>query len=247
MALLKGRVALVTSAARGLGRAIALELACRGASVAVHYRISQAEAEEVAARIESMGVAAMVVQGDVAVPAEARAVVRRVLDEWGRLDVLVNHAGVTRDKSLRKMAGEEWADMINIDLNGTFYCTSAAIPGMVEQNFGRIVNIGSYLGRANSSGQANYAACMSGVIAFTKSIAMELAQYGVTANAVVPGFTQNGMLSQMPANLQEQVKAQIPMGRFGQPEDIARAVAFLAADGDYITGQQINVNGGLCA
>jgi NAD(P)-dependent dehydrogenase (short-subunit alcohol dehydrogenase family) len=185
------------------------------------------------------------VPGDVAQPEEARRVVGRVIEEWKRLDILVNNAGITRDRSMRKLADDEWADVINVNLNGTFYCTSAAIPAMVEQNFGRIINISSFVGQAGNFGQANYAASKGGIIAFTKTLAIEMAKFNITANAVAPGFTATDMLTQVPANIQDQIKTKIPMGRFGTPEEVAKTVAFLATEGDYITGQQINVNGGI--
>ena len=168
-----------------------------------------------------------------------------VLDAWKRLDILVNNAGITRDKSLRKMVDDEWADVINVNLNGTYYCTSAALPAMIEQKFGRIINISSYIGQGGGFGQANYAASKGGIVAFTRAVAIEMAKYNITANAVSPGYTCTDMLAKVPPNVIEQIKAKIPMGRLAQPEEIAKAVAFLAADGDYITGQQINVNGGI--
>jgi acetoacetyl-CoA reductase len=241
---LRGQVALVTGASRGIGRAIALELACRGAAVAVNYRAKKEEAEDVARRIGEIGRPAIVVQGDVAVPTEARAVVQRVFEEWGRLDILVNNAGITRDKSMRKLADDEWVDVINVNLNGTFYCTSAALPKMMEQKHGHIVNISSMIGQAGGFGQANYAASKGGIVAFTKTLALEMAKHGITANAVSPGFTETEMLGAVPQNILEQIKARIPLGRFCKPEEVASAVAFLATEGDYITGQQISVNGG---
>lgn len=244
-ASLKGRVALVTGAARGIGRAIALELAHRGAAVAVNYRTSQTEAENLKEEIEAAGAECMLVKGDVASSDEAHRVIREVLDAWKRLDVLVNNAGITRDRSFRKMADDEWADVINVNLNGTYYCTSAAIPAMIEQKFGRIINISSYVGQAGAFGQANYAASKGGMIAFTKAVAIEMAKYNITVNAVAPGFTCTEMLAQIPANVMEQIKAKIPMGRLARPDEIAKAAAFLACDGAYITGQQLNINGGI--
>jgi NAD(P)-dependent dehydrogenase (short-subunit alcohol dehydrogenase family) len=243
---LKGQVALVTGASRGIGRAIALELACRGAAVAVNYRARQTEAEAVARRILDMGRPCILVQGDVAVSAEARRVVGRVLDEWGRLDILVNNAGITRDRSLRKLAGEEWVDVINVNLNGTFYCTSAAIDRMIGQKHGHIINISSLDGQMAASGHANHSVGKGGVVAFTKTLALELAKYGITANALAPGYTATEMFDALPENLKDQIKARIPAGRFCKPEEVACAVAFLATEGDYITGQQIGINGGLC-
>ncbi len=242
---LRGKVALVTGASRGIGKAIALELACRGAAVALNYRASKGEAESLADKIKEIGSEALLVQGDVAKKSEAREVVRMVLEHWGRLDILVNNAGITRDKSLRKMADDDWADVINVNLNGTYYCTSAALPSMMDRKFGRIINISSLVGQSGNFGQANYAASKGGIASFTKTLALEMAQYNITANSVAPGFTCTEMLQKIPQNILDQIKAKIPLGRFAMPEDVAKAVAFLAADGDYITGQQLSVNGGI--
>jgi NAD(P)-dependent dehydrogenase (short-subunit alcohol dehydrogenase family) len=245
MTSLKGRVALVTGGAKGIGGATALALSYRGAAVAVNYRSSQAAATALSDQIRDMGGECLLVQGDVSNPTEARAVVQRVIDEWQRLDILVNNAGITRDKSLRKMADDEWADVIKVNLNGTFYVTSAALPIMVEQKFGRIINITSMTGQTGNFGQANYAASKGGIMSFTKNLALELARYNITANAIAPGYTCTDMLSTIPSHLMEQVKAKIPLGRLAMPEEMAKAVVFLAADADYMTGQQLSINGGL--
>jgi acetoacetyl-CoA reductase len=242
---LKGRVALVTGGAKGIGGATALALAHRGAAVAVNYRTSQGAATALADQIRDMGGECLLVQGDVSNPSEARSVVQRVIDEWRRLDILVNNAGITRDKSLRKMADDEWADVIKVNLNGTFYVTSAALPIMVEQKFGRIIMITSMAGQTGNFGQANYAASKGGIMSFTKNIALEMAKYNITANAIAPGYTCTDMIATIPSHLMEQVKAKIPLGRLAMPEEMAKAVVFLAADADYMTGQQLSINGGL--
>ncbi len=242
---LAGRVALVTGAARGIGRAIALGLAKLGAAVAANYATSQAEAEVLVEQMRAMGVEALAVQGDVANRDDARRVVEAVIERWGRLDILVNNAGITRDKSLRKDAADEWGDVISVNLNGTYYCTSAAIPTMIAQQYGRIINISSYMGQAGNFGHSAYTASKGGVIAYTRALALEMAKYNITANAIAPGFTSTDMLSRVPESILQQIRAKIPLGRFAHPDEVAKAVAFLAADGDYITGQQINVNGGL--
>jgi len=242
---LKGRAALVTGAARGIGRAIALELAHRGAAVALNYRMNKAQAESLADQIRTVGPDCMLVQGDVSNKDEARLVVQTVLDAWSRLDILVNNAGITLDKSLRKAADDEWADIIHVNLNGTYYCTSAALPKMMEQRFGRIINIASYLSQTGKFGQAESTASKGGITAFTKSVALEMAKYNITVNTVAPGFTRTEMLAKVPDNILEQIRVKIPLQRFAQPGDVAKAAAFLAADGGYITGQQLNVNGGL--
>jgi acetoacetyl-CoA reductase/3-oxoacyl-[acyl-carrier protein] reductase len=244
MPRLEDKTALVTGASRGIGRAIAFELAYEGANVAVNYQNNEAKALEVVADIARFGGTAFPVQANVAIAGEARAMVQKVIDQWGRLDILVNNAGITRDKSLRKMDDESWAQVIQTNLNGCFYATSAAIPKMIEQNYGRIINVTSMNGQIAAFGQANYSASKGGVIAFTKTAAMELAKSGITVNGVSPGFTDTDMFAAIPDKIQEQIKQRIPLGRFGNPQEVAKAVVFLAADGDYITGQQINVNGG---
>jgi len=244
MSRLDGKTALVTGASRGIGRAIALELAREGAKVAISFVHSDAKAQAVLDEIIAQGGSGMLAKADVAHPEEARAMVKRVAEEFGRLDALVNNAGITRDSSLRKMTDEQWIEVIQTNLNAVFFCTSAAIPIMTEQNYGRIVNISSMNGQAPAFGQANYGASKGGIIAFTRTAALELAKSNITVNTIAPGFTMTDMLSKVPEKIQEKIKHGIPLGRFAQPEDIAAAATFLIADGDYITGQQINVNGG---
>jgi acetoacetyl-CoA reductase/3-oxoacyl-[acyl-carrier protein] reductase len=244
MQRLAGRIAIVTGSSRGIGRAIAFRLADEGARVGVNYRTSEAEAKEVVEKIVDQGGEALLVQANVCDPAEARSLVRRALDLWGRLDILVNNAGITQDRSLRKMSDDEWLDVIANNLHSVYWCTTAAMPVMIAQRYGRIINISSYVGQAGNFGQANYAASKGGILAFTKTAAIELAKFNVTVNAIAPGFTRTDMLAKVPADMQAQIQARIPLGRFGEPEEVAKAAAFLAADGDYITGQQINVNGG---
>jgi acetoacetyl-CoA reductase/3-oxoacyl-[acyl-carrier protein] reductase len=244
MSRLTGKTALVTGASRGIGKAIAVALAREGAKVAVNYQNNEAKARDVVAEIAAFGGTALPIKANVAKSDEARAMVKKVVDLWGRLDVLVNNAGITRDKSLRKLDDESWLQVIDANLNGCFYCLSAAIPHMVEQGGGRIVNISSMNGQIGAFGQANYSASKGGVIALTKTAALELAKANITVNTVSPGFTETDMFAEIPEKIQDQIKQRIPMGRFGKPEEIAKAVVFLATDGDYITGQQINVNGG---
>lgn len=245
MGRLDNKIALVTGASRGIGRAIASMLAREGAAVALNYRSGEAEARAVADEIASFGGTTMLAQANVSDKTEARDMVKRVVEHFGRLDVLVNNAGITRDRSMRKLTDEDWLDVINTNLNSVYFCTTAAMEGMIGQKYGRIVNISSYVGQAGNFGQANYAASKGGIIAFTKTAAIELAKYNITVNALAPGFTLTDMLAKVPDNVQDQIKAKIPMGRFGMPDEVAKAVLFLAADGDYITGQQINVNGGV--
>jgi 3-oxoacyl-(acyl-carrier-protein) reductase len=241
---LTGRVALVTGASRGIGRAIALELARRGAKLALNFRADVKQAESAAEEIRELGVECILVQGDVAKKGEAARIVKEVLDKWQRLDILVNNAGITRDRSMRKMTDDDWVSVINVNLNGTFYCTSAAVPAMVNQRFGRIINISSVVGQMGAFGQANYSASKGGIIAFTKTLALEMAKFNITANVIAPGFTSTEMVDAIPEEIAAQIKAKIPLGRFASAEEIAKAASFLAADGDYITGQELNVNGG---
>jgi 3-oxoacyl-(acyl-carrier-protein) reductase len=241
---LKDKVALITGAGRGIGRAIAIELARRGANVALDYRSDSTHAESAAAEIRALGVDCITIQGDVAKKGEAGRIVKEVLDKWQRLDILVNNAGITRDRSMRKMTEDDWAEVINVNLNGTFYCTSAALPAMINQRFGRIINIASVVGQMGAFGQANYSASKGGIIAFTKTLALEMAKFNITANAIAPGFTSTEMVEAIPEEIAAQIKAKIPLGRFASVEEVAKAAGFLAADADYITGQELNVNGG---
>lgn len=242
---LAGKVAFVTGSARGIGRAIALELAHRGATVAINCRSNFCRAEEVKAEIVHLGGVSEIFQGNISDHSDARRVVQDVLNTYERIDILVNNAGITRDRSIRKMTDDDWIEVIDTNLNGAFYCTSAALPSMIERNYGRIVNVASFVGQAGNFGQANYAASKGGLIAFTKVLALELAKYNITANVIAPGFTSTEMTDKIPADRLEQIKEKIPMHRLALPEEIAKAAAFLICDGDYVTGQQININGGV--
>ncbi len=242
---LQGKVALVTGSSRGIGRAIALELAHRGATVAVNCRSDVIGAHQVKEEIAVAGGMSEVFQSDVSQEPDARRLVQDVLNTYGQIDILVNNAGITRDRSIRKMTDQEWTEVIDTNLNSAFYCVSAALPAMIDRNFGRIVSIASFVGQAGNFGQANYAASKGGLIAFTKVLALELARYNITANVIAPGFTATEMTERIPADRLEQLKDRIPLRRLAKPEEIAKAAAFLICDGDYVTGQQINVNGGI--
>jgi len=245
MGRLTGRYALVTGASRGIGRAIALTLAREGADVALNYRSGASECKSVADEIAALGRKTLLLQGNVSERPVWAAMIAAITDAWGRLDILVNNAGITRDRTLRKMTDEDWLDVINTNLNACYYGVSSVAPLMVAQSYGRIINISSYTGQAGNFGQANYSASKGGIIAFTKTAAIELAKNNITVNSLAPGFTLTEMLAKVPENVQTQIKSRIPMGRFGMPDEIAKAVLFLAADADYVTGQQINVNGGI--
>ncbi|HMF17717.1 MAG TPA: 3-oxoacyl-ACP reductase family protein [Gemmataceae bacterium] len=244
MGRLNGKTALVTGASRGIGRAIAIELAREGAKVAVNYQSSDERAKEVAYDIGKFGGTCVLAKANISDPKEARAMVQRIADQFTHLDVLVNNAGITRDKLLPRMTDEDWLEVIQTNLNAMFFCTSSAIPIMTAQSYGRIINISSMNGQTGAVGQANYSASKGGIIAFTRTAALELAKSNITVNCIAPGFTETDMFSKVPANLQAQIRGRIPLNRFAQPEEIAKAVIYLVADGDYITGQQININGG---
>ena len=244
MGRLEGKTALVTGASRGIGRAIVQELAREGAKVALNYQSNDAAAKEVADTINKSGGSCVLAKANLADAKEARAMVNRIAEQFGHLDVLVNNAGITRDKMLNRMTDEDWLEVIQTNLNATFFCTSAAIPIMTAQSYGRIINISSMNGQTGAIGQANYSASKGGIIAFTRTAALELARSNITVNVIAPGFTETDMFAKVPANLQTQIRGRIPLNRFAQPEEIAKAVIYLVADGDYITGQTIGVNGG---
>jgi acetoacetyl-CoA reductase len=245
MSKLEGRYALVTGGARGIGRAIAKALAAEGANIAINFQSSEADAVSLAEELGRLGRKTLLLKGDVGTRAAWASMFEKIKQTWGRLDILINNAGITRDKSLRKMTDEDWMQVISTNLNACYFGVSSFMNMMIEQKYGRIVNISSFVGQAGNFGQANYSASKGGIIAFTKTAAIELAKYNVTCNALAPGFTETDMLAKVPENVQAQILARIPMARFGKPEEIAKAVLFLAADGDYVTGQQINVNGGV--
>ncbi len=245
MGRLDGRKALVTGGARGIGKAIVQALAAEGADVAINYQSSESDARALADELAKTGRKTLLLKGNVGERDTWTAMVGEVTRAWGRLDILVNNAGITRDRTLRKMTDEDWRAVLDTNLNSCYFGLSAVMPMMVEQKFGRIINISSFVGQAGNFGQANYAASKGGIIAFTKTAAIELAKYNVTCNALAPGFTETDMLAKVPEAVRAQILARIPMGRFGSPAEIAKAVLFLAADADYITGQQINVNGGV--
>ena len=243
---IEGRTALVTGGSRGIGRAIALCLASEGADVAINYMSKAGPAEEVAAAIRGLGRKALTVQGDVSDHVSASAMVHQVVEAMGHVDILVNNAGITSDKSFVKMDHAAWRQVLSINLDGVFNCTKAVIDHMIERKYGRIVNITSVIGQIGNFGQANYAASKAGTMAFTKSLAKELATKGITVNAVAPGFIETEMVDAIPEKVRERLISSIPMRRFGKANEVARAVAYLvSADADYITGTELSINGGL--
>ena len=244
--LLDGKIALVTGASRGIGRAIAINLAKAGATVAINYAGNVKAAEEVQQLIIEGGGKALLVQADVAQAEAADAMVKKVMDAFGRIDILVNNAGITRDGLLMRLKESDWDAVINTNLKGVFNCTKAVTKPMMKQRVGRIVNMTSVVGITGNAGQANYAAAKAGVIGFSKSTAKELASRGITVNMVAPGFIDTDMTAVLPDKVKEEMTKGIPLGRMGQAEEVAEAVLFLVSDhASYITGQLINVDGGM--
>ncbi|MDM5246900.1 MULTISPECIES: 3-oxoacyl-[acyl-carrier-protein] reductase [unclassified Lysinibacillus] len=246
MRKLEGKVAVVTGASRGIGRAIALKLANEGAKVVVNYSGSQAKAEEVVAMIQENGGEAIAVQGSVSKTEEVTALMDAAVKTFGSLDILVNNAGITRDNLLMRMKEDEWDDVLDTNLKGVFLCTKAVTRQMMKQRAGRIINISSIVGVAGNAGQANYVAAKAGVIGLTKTTAKELASRNILVNAVAPGFIETEMTEQLPEDIKQGMLTQIPLAKLGQPEDIAKAVAFLASDdANYMTGQTLHIDGGM--
>ncbi len=244
--MLKGKTALVTGASRGIGKAIALELAKNGAKVAVNYAGSEAKAQEVVDEIRSMGQDAIAVQANVADSESVSAMVKTVIEEFGALDILVNNAGITRDNLIMRMKEDEWDAVLDTNLKGVFLCTKAVTRQMMKQRKGRIINISSIVGVSGNPGQANYVAAKAGVIGLTKSTAKELASRNITVNAVAPGFIDTDMTHVLEENVKGEMLKAIPLARFGSTEDISSLVTFLASDcSSYITGQTIHVDGGM--
>jgi 3-oxoacyl-[acyl-carrier protein] reductase len=243
---LAGKVALVTGGGRGIGRAISIALADAGADVVVAVSRDVSSAEAVAEEIRSRGRRALARQTDVSSGDASEELVAAAVAELGRIDLLVNNAGITRDGLLMRMSDDDWDAVLDVNLKGTFNCTRAALKRMVRQRSGRIVNVTSIMGITGNGGQANYAASKAGIIGLTKSTAKEVGSRGITCNAVAPGWIQTQMTEHLPAEMAERVVKQVPLGRLGQPEDIAGVVAFLCSDAaSYVTGQVIVVDGGL--
>jgi len=245
MGTLEGAVVVITGAGRGIGRAIAEVLGQGGAKVVVNYSKSKGPAEDLVARLQQNGSPeAVAIQADVSDPAQASRLIEETVQRFGRIDVLVNNAGVNIDRSMKNLTVEDWSKVIQNDLSGCFYTVKAALPYFMQQKSGKIINISSLNGQIASFGQANYSAAKAGIIGFTRTAAMELARSNVTVNAVCPGFIATEMWDGMPDKVKEAVLARIPLGRVGTPQEVARAVRYLIVDGDYITGATLNINGG---
>lgn len=243
--MVKDRVAVVTGASRGIGRSIALALAAGGAKI-VAADISLEGCEALVTELAKAGTEGLAVQCNVAVAEDAERLIAAATEKFGRVDILINNAGITRDGLLMRMKDEEWDAVLNVNLKGAFVCTRAASKVMSKQRYGRIINIASIVGQMGNAGQANYCASKAGLIGLTKSVARELARRNVTANAVAPGFIATDMTEALPEKARQELAAQIPMERLGSADDIANAVLFLASDNSaYITGQVLAVNGGM--
>lgn len=243
---LEAKIAVVTGGSRGIGRAIVFELARQGAHVVINYNQNAVEAQAVVEAIVAAGGHAQIVQADVAVTVEAARLIEGVVKNLGRVDILVNNAGITRDKLLMQMSEGDWDAVLDTNLKGAYNCAKAVMRPMLKQRSGRIINITSVSGLSGSGGQSNYSAAKAGLIGFTKALAREVASRSITVNAVAPGFIETDMTNVLAADLKQKVMNQIPLERFGKPEDIAHAVAFLASDAaSYITGHVLTVDGGL--
>ena len=246
MGSLEGAVAVVTGAGRVLGYTIAEELGFGGAKVVVNYARSRELAEELAAKLsQNGGDQAVAIGADVSDPGQAQQLVEETIGKYGRIDVLVNNAGIVIDRTLKKLTPKEWDTVVQVDLNSCFYTVKAALPYFMEQESGKIINISSFVGQAGNFGQTNYAAAKAGMIGFTKAAAIEMARYNVNVNAIAPGFLETDMYNSVPPEVQEKILSRIPLRRVGQPREIARAVRYLVEDGDYITGETLSVNGGI--
>jgi 3-oxoacyl-[acyl-carrier protein] reductase len=244
--MLNGKVAVVTGGGRGIGRAIVLALGKEGVKVLINYRGKKESALETLEELKKLGGEGEIYQADVSVEEEVEKMFSFVLEKWGKLDILVNNAGITKDNLLIRMKSEEWDQVINTNLRGVFLCTRSALKIMLKQRSGRIINISSVVGLKGNIGQANYASAKAGIIGFTKAVAREVASRGITVNAIAPGFIKTEMTDVLSEEMKKKVLDEIPLGRFGDPEDVANAVKFLVSDeASYITGVVLNVDGGL--
>ncbi len=245
MTNLNGKVAIVTGGSRGIGAAISMELARQGVKVVLNFVSREELAEKMVADIQEIGGEAYAVRADVSNTEDAAHLVQEAIDHFGRLDILVNNAGITRDSTFKKLSSEDWRKVIDVNLNSVYNTTSSALPHLLESEAGRIINISSIIGQSGGFGQTNYAAAKAGLIGYTKSLALELARTNVTVNAICPGFIGTEMVQAIPEKVLAGIVEKVPQKRLGKPEEVARGVAFLCKDGDYITGQQLNINGGL--
>lgn len=244
--MLKGKCAVVTGATRGIGRAIVTRLASLGADIVVNYRSSIEEANTLKEELSALGIKVLLVKADVSIEEEAKNLIEKAKDNFGKVDILVNNAGIVKDGLILRMKKEDFDQVVDVNLKGTFNCMRYVAPIMVKQRSGKIINISSIVGIIGNAGQVNYAASKAGVIAMTKSIAKELGSRGVQVNAIAPGYINTSMTESLNQKVKDEMLKMIPLKRFGMPEDVAKAVGFLASeDSDYITGQVIKVDGGM--
>ena len=244
--MLKGKTAIVTGAAKGIGKAIALKLASLGANIVLNYRSSEEAAIKVEEEIKALGVEVLRVKGDISNLSEVENLINLAKEKFGKIDIMVNNAGITKDTLILRMKEEDFDSVIDVNLKGVFNCLKTITPVMVKQKSGKIINLSSVVGLVGNAGQVNYAASKAGVIGMTKSLAKEVGSRGVTCNAVAPGFIETDMTEVLGDKLKEEAKKALPLKRLGKPEDVANVVAFLASeDSNYVTGQVINVDGGM--
>jgi len=244
--MLKGKNAIVTGGSRGIGKAIALELAQNGANIIINYTSNQEAAEKTVKEIQQLGVRALAICCDVRDADAIKKMINRIEEDFDTMDILVNNAGITRDNLLLRMKEEEWQQVMDVNLKGVFLCTKAVIRKMIKQKQGKIINISSVVGVTGNAGQANYSASKAGVIGFTKSIAREVSTKGINVNAIAPGFIDTNMTAVLSEDIKENLLNNIPLKRFGKPEDVANLVVFLSSDkSNYITGEVIKVDGGM--
>lgn len=240
------KAALVTGASKGIGRAISIRLAEMGINVAVNYNSSHSQAENLVNTLQNIGVESFAIKADVSKLDEVEKMIRQVNETWGGIDILVNNAGIIDDNLLIRMSVEAWDRVISTNLNGTFYCTRAVLRNMIKQRWGRIINIGSVVGIRGNIGQSNYSASKAAIMGFTKSLAKEVAKRGVTVNTVTPGYISTDTVDTLPQKTKDTIMTWIPQGHFGEADDVAHLVAFLASDkSDYMTGQIVSVDGGM--
>lgn len=246
MATLQNAVVVVTGAGRGIGRAIAEELGSGGAKIVANYARSKGAAEDLVTQLMQNGCPkAIALRADVSLHTQATHLIEQTIQEFGRIDVLVNNAGINIDKTIKNMAVEDWDAVVTTNLNGYFYTIKAAQPYMIKQGSGAIINISSFVGQGGNFGQANYAAAKAGIIGLTKVAALEMARYNITVNAICPGFIETDMFGGVPDKVKEGIIQRIPLGRIGTPRDVALGVRYLIEGGDYITGQELSINGGV--